>query len=94
MSLLTIRDSNGRPQCERHYMVPEATGRSLVHEAATLLALLQHAIGDDSLPKVTRDLFLARALAQAEAHTHRMVIHFDDTPLSLQAGRAQEPPCI
>lgn len=84
MSLLTIHDKQGRPQCERHYMVGEAAGRSLVHEAAMLHALLQQAIGDDTLPKVTRDMLLARALAQAEVHTQSMCIHFDDTPLSLQ----------
>lgn len=85
MTMLTITDQQGQRLGERLYAINEAAGRRLVHEAATLAALLQQAIGDDTLPRITRDLLLARALAQAEAHTHSMVIHFDDTPVNLRA---------
>lgn len=86
MSLLTFRTGAGERVGERWYMVGEAAGRSLVSEVASLIVLLQQAIGDDTLPKVTRDLLLARALAQAEVHGERMCRYLDDTPISMQVS--------
>lgn len=84
MTMLTFTDQQGRRLGQRLYGINEADGRRLVHDAAMLYALLQQAIGDDTLPKITRDLLLARALAQAEMHAQSMVIHFDDAQVNLR----------